>query len=180
MGNLFTTSKGDVTIRPAVPDDAAMLRALRLEALAEHPQAFAADPAVTAAGSVETWVERIIEYASDNAGIICVASTEEGLIGMMGLVRGHWPKTRHSGTMWGVYVKAGWRGLQVAEALIGECIAWARAQGLVVVKLGVVTTNTAAIRCYARCGFAVYGIDPQVIYYDDVFYDELLMARSVK
>jgi RimJ/RimL family protein N-acetyltransferase len=49
----------------------------------------------------------------------------------------------------------------------------------VVVKLGVITTNTPAIRCYARCGFTVYGIDPKVIYYDGVFYDELLMARPI-
>jgi ribosomal protein S18 acetylase RimI-like enzyme len=58
----------------------------------------------------------------------------------------------------------------VAEALVNECIAWAQAQGLVMVKLAVITTNTSAIRCYARCGFTIYGIDPKVIYYNDVFY----------
>jgi hypothetical protein len=46
------------------------------------------------------------------------------------------------------------------------------------VKLAVVTTNTPAVRCYARCGFAVYGIEPQAICYDGVFYDELLMAKQ--
>ena len=179
MSTQLTTSKGVVTIRPAVPEDAALLRELRLEALASHPEAFAADHASTAAGSVELWVERITKYALDNAGVICVASTENQLIGMMGLARGHWPKTRHSGTIWGVYVKADWRGFHVAEALVKECIAWARARGLVMVKLAVITTNTSAIRCYARCGFTIYGIDPKVICYNDVFYDELLMAKPI-
>lgn len=125
------------------------------------------------------WVERIAEYVLDNKGVICVASTENQLIGMIGLVRGHWPKTRHSGTLWGVYVKADWRGFYVAEALVKECITWAQAQGLVMVKLAVITTNTSAIRCYARCGFTIYGIDPKVIYYNDVFYKELLMAKPI-
>jgi RimJ/RimL family protein N-acetyltransferase len=44
-------------------------------------------------------------------------------------------------------------------------------------NLAVVTTNAAAISCYARCGFKVYGTEPQALYYDSVMYDELLMAR---
>jgi len=179
MSDLLTTTQGVITIRPAVTDDAALLRALRLEALANHPEVFAADHASTAADPAEVWVDLIAKYASDNRGVVCVASTENQLIGMMGLVRGHGPKTRRGGTIWGAYVKADWRGLHVAEALVNECTAWAQAQGLVIVKLGVVTTNTSAIRCYARCGFTIYGIDPKAIYYDDVFYDELLMAKSI-
>ena len=179
MSNLLTTAKGVITIRPAVPDDAPLLRELRLEALAGHPDAFGSDHASAAAEPVEVWVERIAKNASDHQGVICVASTENQLIGMTGLVCGNRPKTRHSGTIWGVYVKADWRGFQVAEALVQGCIAWAQAQGLVMVKLAVVTTNTAAIRCYARCGFTIYGLEPKVIYYNDVFYDELLMAKPI-
>ena len=33
MSNLFTTSKGVITTRSAIPDDAALLRELRLESL---------------------------------------------------------------------------------------------------------------------------------------------------
>jgi RimJ/RimL family protein N-acetyltransferase len=36
----------------------------------------------------------------------------------------------------------------------------------------------AAIRCYNRCGFTVYGVEPQAIRHDGVMYDELLMARQ--
>jgi RimJ/RimL family protein N-acetyltransferase len=43
----------------------------------------------------------------------------------------------------------------------------------------VITPNTPAIRCYARCGFEVYGVEPQAIFYDNVFYDELLMAMKL-
>jgi ribosomal protein S18 acetylase RimI-like enzyme len=170
--------KGNLAIRLAVPEDGARLRVLRLEGLAGYPEAFAADCAMTAAEPAEVWAERIAQYVREDAGVICVASTEGNeLVGMAGLARGHWPKTRHSGTIWGVYVQAEWRGLQVADALLEACMAWAQAHGVAIVKLGVSTSNVPAIRCYARCGFMVYGIEPQVISYDGVYYDELLMAR---
>ncbi len=179
MSNPLTTPKGPISIRPAVPADAASLLELRLEALTNYPAAFAADYAITAAQSSEFWVERITDNAVDDKGVICVATAEDQLIGMTGLLRGHWPKIRHSGTIWGVYVKPEWRGLHVAEALLDECIAWAKAQGVGMVKLAAITTNTPAIRCYARCGFTVYGIEPKAVCYDGVYYDELLLAKSV-
>ena len=175
----LVTSDDLVTVRPAIPADAERLRALRIEALADTPEAFAADYAAAVAEPVDAWAERIIRNSAQETGVICVAVIEDRLIGMMGLGCGHWPKTRHGGIIWGVYVTPGWRGHRVAEALLDECIAWARAHGLAVVKLGVITTNTPAIRCYARCGFTIYGIDPKVIYYNGGFYDELLMARPI-
>lgn len=179
MNHSLTTAKGPITIRPAVPADAALLRELRLEALANYPEAFAADYAITAAQSIEFWAERIIDNVVGDKGVICLATAEGQLVGMTGLLRGHWPKIRHSGAIWGVYVKPEWRGLHVAEALLDECIAWARAHGVEIVKLAAITTNTAAIRCYARCGFTVYGIEPKAVCYDGVYYDEVLMAKSV-
>jgi RimJ/RimL family protein N-acetyltransferase len=179
MSNELRTQHGIVTIRPAVPEDADLVFRLRLEALADYPPAFAADHAATEAASARAWEERITKNSQGDEGVICIASAEGQLIGMTGLARGHWRKTRHSGILWGVYVKAGWRGLGLAEALLEACLAWAQSQGLVVVKLGVITSNTPAIRFYARCGFTVYGLEPQVVFYDGVFYDELLMAKSI-
>jgi RimJ/RimL family protein N-acetyltransferase len=179
MAEQLITPKGTISIRPALRDDADALHALRVEALGAQPEAFAADLAAAQNDPVDLWTERITDYALNNYGVISVAWVEERLVGMTGLARGHWPKTRHSGSIWGVYVTPEWRGLRIGEALIGECLAWARTQGLAVVKLGVVTTNTSAIRCYARCGFTVFGVEPKAIFYDGVYYDELLMAKPV-
>lgn len=179
MSGLLATPKGDITIRAAVPDDAALLRELRIEALATHPQAFGSDVASAQARSVEWWVESIRNYAPENTGAIQVASWENQLIGMVGIVRETRPKTRHNGTMWGVFVKADWRGLRVADALVNACLTWAQTHGLLAVRLSVITTNTSAIRCYVRCGFSVYGVDPKVLFYDSVYYDELLMVKQI-
>ncbi len=39
--------------------------------------------------------------------------------------------------------------------------------------------HSATIRCYARCGFTVYSVDPQVIAVDGALYDELLMVKNL-
>ena len=105
MSNQVKSPKGVITIRIATLEDADLLRELRLDALAKHPEAFAADYAATAEESVEDWSKHIAEYELSKDGVICVASKENQLIGMTGFYRGHWPKTSHNGMIWGVYVK---------------------------------------------------------------------------
>jgi len=177
MSQLKTTPQVPISIRPATPDDAAAVRALRLEALTQNPTAFSADVTATAAEPPEAWAARIARYNQEQAGVICVAEASGGLVGMAGLVCGHWPKTRHRADIWGVYVKPEWRNRGIAEALLAECAGWARERGVFMALLGVVTINTPAIRCYARCGFQVYGIDPKTLCHDGIYYDELLMVK---
>jgi len=175
----ISTPRGTVTIRPALSADAAQVRSLRLEALANHPEAFAADYAITQAENDEAWLKRIAEYAQKEQGVICIATVGDQLVGMIGLIRGHWPKTRHNSVIWGVYVQPAWRGLLVAKTLVQASLAWAQAHGVQVVKLAVVTSNTAAVRLYALCGFRIYGLEPRVIYYGGDYYDELLVAKLI-
>ena len=104
---------------------------------------------------------------------------ENDLIGMCGIFRGDSPKTRHSAFIVSVYVKSEWRGLHITEELITSCADWARAHKIKILKLGVAATNTPAIRCYTRCGFTVYGVEPQAIYTNGTMYDELLMAHTL-
>ena len=112
------------------------------------------------------------------ADILSQAITGE-LIGMAALVRNDLAKTRHAGSIFGVYARPDWRGTGVADALLAACVAYAGVLGLRLVRLGVVTTNASAIRLYQRCGFSVYGVEPEAIQHDGVYYDELLMARRI-
>jgi RimJ/RimL family protein N-acetyltransferase len=179
MSLFVSTPNGNVTIRIATPDDATALFELRLEALSAHPEAFAADVEMTRRRGAQSWADSIANDTRDESGVIFIACEGEKLVGMSGIGRGHWPKTRHSATVWGVYVKPAWRGMRIADAIISECISWAARHGIVVLKLGVITTNQAAIRCYERAGFIVYGTDPKSIYLDGIYYDEYLMARMI-
>jgi RimJ/RimL family protein N-acetyltransferase len=179
MTDRFFTQKGDITIRMAAPGDAAALRELRLEALALHPEAFSADFAMTAAEGAEAWAERIAGYISSSSGAICIALAGDSLVGMTGIGRGHWPKTFHIGTIWGVYVNQEWRGYHIADQLLKGCVDWVKSNGVTVINLGVNLSNVPAIRCYSHCGFTIYGVEPRAIYHGGIYYDELLMARII-
>jgi len=155
--------------------DAATLRALRLEALQNKPEAFASDPEAESKDSVEDWEKRLA--ASD--GTIFIADAGSELAGMAGVGQYRHTKTRHNAIIWGVYVKPAWRGRKLARQLVEACVEWAREQGLRSVRLGVITTNPAAINSYIQAGFRVYGVEPEVIFHDGIYYDELLMIRDI-
>lgn len=172
------TISGKVTIRQAETKDSAAFRALRLEALRSHPEAFSADCAFNEAQPMAYWEGRLSALEGEhNKGMIYFAEHEDRLVGMCGVQRGDSPKTRHTAWIWGVYVADKWRGLRVAEHLIERSSNWAGEHGVTSLKLGVATNNSSAIRCYLRCGFTVYGVEPQAINIDGKLIDELLMVR---
>lgn len=174
---LLDTLRGEITLRQARVEDTSAFRALRLEALQDSPTAFSADYEINAARPESYFEDRLKELGE--GGTIYFAWHGENLLGMCGIHRGESPKTQHNALIWGVYVTPGWRGLGIASALIEHCIAWGQAHGVKVLRLGVSTNNKAALRCYERCGFKVYGQEPQALFYEGAMYDEFLMTRPV-
>jgi RimJ/RimL family protein N-acetyltransferase len=179
MVAVLNTASGAVAIRPTREEDAAAYRNLRLESLLAHPEAFGADYETSAARPIEYWQERMRSGAGGPQGITYLAEASGELVGMTALVRNELAKTRHWAHIFGVYVRPDWRRAGVADALLEACVGYARELGLRMVKLGVVTTNVAAIRLYQGCNFRIYGLEPEAIYHDGVYYDELLMARKI-
>ncbi len=167
-----------IVIRQTCEKDVEAFRALRLNALKSHPEAFGADYEANLARPMGEWLDHVRPDPENNSTVY-VAEYEDSLIGMTGIYRGKGPKARHSGFIWGVYVRGQWRGTRLADKLVSCCLDWAKEQQIHIVKLNVVTTNGPAIRCYHRCGFEVYGVEPQAIYYDGVYYDELMMAKRL-
>ena len=179
MITTIDTPRGAVTIRPTNADDAPAYRELRLQGLRDHPEAFGADYETSAARPIEYWQERMHSGAGGEQGITYVADAAGELIGMTALVRNDLAKTRHAGSIFGVYTRPDWHGTGVADALITACVAYAGVLELRLVRLGVVTANASAIRLYQRCGFQVYGVEPEALYVNGIYYDELLMARRI-
>ncbi|MCU7374089.1 GNAT family N-acetyltransferase [Paucibacter sp. O1-1] len=56
-------------------------------------------------------------------------------------------------------VDRAWRRSGAATALIGDAVAWARAEGLAGLMLETQDSNVAACRLYERCGFVLMGFD---------------------
>ena len=170
------TRLGSVVIREGVVSDAGQFRELRLHAIQDSPIAFPADYAIYVNHPMSFWENRL---KADEIGTIFFAEHENQLIGMMGIRRGESPKTKHSATIWGVYVRPEWRGLHIAESLIEACFGWARSKDVNIVKLGVTAASTSAVRCYQRCGFIIYGTEPKGMFYEGQYYDGYLMYRSL-
>ncbi|HSL44101.1 MAG TPA: GNAT family N-acetyltransferase [Anaerolineales bacterium] len=177
MKRSLTTSRGEILLREADPVDAVQFRDLRLGALQDSPAAFSADYQRNLSYPPKHWEDMLTMHADE--ATIFLAYHEDNLIGMTGIARGGSPKTRHSATVWGVYVKPEWRGLHIAEGLIRSCFDWAKARGIVIAKLGVATVNEAAIRCYERCGFKTYGIEPGALFHEGRYYDFHMMSCSL-
>ena len=172
------TNEKVLMIRQATKTDAQAFRKLRLEALNNHPEAFASDYQAELNKSPEDW-EKWVQGDDGNNAIIFLAYVDNQLAGMAGVFRGSFSKTQHNGTIWGVYVSHVYQRQGVGSQLIQSCIEWAQAREIDLLKLAVVNTNIAAIRFYADCQFQIYGIEPKAIHYNDRYYDELLMVREL-
>jgi ribosomal protein S18 acetylase RimI-like enzyme len=178
MNRSLQTPEGELLIRETTPMDAIQFRELRLYALQESPTAFSADYQKNLSHSTQYW-EELLTMNGDESTIF-LATHENSLIGATGIVRGGTPKTRHSATIWGVYVRPEWRGLHIAEALIASCLTWARDRKIVAARLGVSATNTSAIRCYERCGFKITGTEPRALYFDGKYHDFYTMYCALE
>lgn len=177
MNRSLTTSRDKIMIREASTADAIPYRELRLEALQDSPTAFTADYEMNLNQPAKYWEDRLTMDADEST--LFLGDHKGKLIGMTGVARGRSQKTKHSAWIWGVYVTPAWRGIRIAKELIHSCVTWAKAKKVVVVKLGVTSTNRSAIHCYERCGFSAYGTEPRAIFYEGEYYDELLMSRDL-
>ena len=177
MNHTFSTSRGNIVIREANPDDAVRFRELRLEALQNSPIAFSADYQKNFNHPPKYWEDLLTPQPDEST--IFISEHDNKLIGMTGVMRSNSPKTRHAVWIWGVYVTPDWRGLHIAEGLITACLNWAKERHAVLAKLGVAVVNEPAIRCYERCGFKVYGTEPRAVCYNGEYYDEYLMSINL-
>lgn len=163
---------GPATVRALIPSDAAAYRSLRLQALAEAPAAFSSSYEEESAYSLEIFRARI---PNDGASVILGAFAGNTLVGMAGFLASERVKTRHKGTLWGVYVQPDWRSRGLGKQLVGHVIAHA-ARHVLLLQAVVVTTNESARRMYHRLGFVPYGIERNALRIDSTFYDEELLV----
>jgi RimJ/RimL family protein N-acetyltransferase len=161
-----------INIRPLQPDEAAAYRAIRLEGLQLHPEAFGASFESEAAQSLDWFAERLGDRA------VYGAFRRGELVGVSGFYPQTTPKLRHKGVLWGMYVRPSSRGTGTAQALVERVIE--HAQGRVeLLHLTVVRTNDRARRLYTRAGFTEYGIEPRSLKVGETYHDEVLMVRDL-
>lgn len=148
-------------VRPAESDDWPKLRAIRLEALTDSPDAFGSTYAVAAKLSNYQWramIERSLYFLAERDGSV------------VGMVSGGL-NDRHPGTHWlyGMYVTPAARGTPTASLLVDAVVTWARSDGATELYLHVTSIAQRARAFYARMGFVETGTnfgmdrDPRLI-----------------
>ena len=136
--------------RRAVIGDEAILRALRLQAMADAPDAFGSTYERELARTVEDWRRWL------SPGVTFILEDSHGARGIV--AGGH-----DAGTATIVHLMAMWvhpeiRGSGAGDRLVEEVIAWAKAEGALTVQLEVVESNVRARRFYERNGFRLTGL----------------------
>lgn len=159
-----------ISIRQIGPDDAALYRAIRLQALLGDPRAFGSDH--------ETESQKPLEWYAQSARdcAVFIAFDDDTPIGMAGFFRAAGLKSRHIGYLFGVFVAPSGRRRGVGEGLIAAVIDHAKSE-VSQIRLAVGTYNHGAQALYQRHGFETYGTEPQSLLVDGEFIDEHLMVR---
>jgi ribosomal protein S18 acetylase RimI-like enzyme len=165
-----------LAVRRLTEHDAAAYRAVRLRALREHPEAFAASYEEEVEEPVERAAERLRPTSPDRV-MVLGAFLDGELVGITALVREWRQKVRHKASIAGMYVAPEARGQGVGKALLSAAITHARSLAeLEEVDLWVNTENAPAIALYTSLGFEAYCTEPRSIKAGDRYYDVLAMA----
>jgi ribosomal protein S18 acetylase RimI-like enzyme len=136
-------------VRPAEPDDWAVVREIRLRALAESPSAFASTLAREEAFGEEDWRRRL------QHGYCFLAQAGGRTVGTVaGFAEEDVPDEHHLVAMW---VEPAHRGTPAATELVEAVCRRAREDGAAAVRLWVVDGNERARRLYERLGFVSTG-----------------------
>ncbi|MBR0855156.1 GNAT family N-acetyltransferase [Bradyrhizobium liaoningense] len=156
-------------LRLLTPADAALYRAIRLEGLANHPEAFASTFEREHDKPLAWFEERLT--TSDVFG----AFVDGELVGVAGFRQEDGAKIRHKGVLWGMYVRPQARKSGTGRLLVDAVVAHA-AKRVEQLRLVVVSKNEAALRLYAAAGFAEYGREAKALKQGGRYYDEILMV----
>ena len=156
-------------LRRLTPDDAALYRDIRLEGLADSPDAFGS--------TLETEGQRpLTAFAARLADTYVIgAFSGSHLAGVAGFAVAAGPKHAHKGLLWGMYVRPADRGLGIGRRLVEAIIEHAR-EHVELLQLLVVSDNLPARRLYESFGFIEYGIERHATKYRGRYHDDVQMA----
>ena len=161
-------------VRRLEPNHFAIYREIRLEGLKNHPEAFSASWEVESARPASWWAERL------ETNIVLGGWIDDApLAGVVGFRMHGTTKIRHKGMLWGMYVRPDARGTGLAASLVQHVIELGR-PFLQDILLTVVASNAAACRLYRKAGFEQYGLEQRALKVGNDYYDEALMALSLR
>ncbi|WP_306203950.1 GNAT family N-acetyltransferase [Actinoplanes sp. RD1] len=153
---MTSTLAPTLTVHRVTPEDAARMRALRLEMLADSPLAFLESVAQAAARPHADYCRRIAQAATGEHLAQFVADPGGRLVGHAGGTV--LPEAPGATVVFAVYLTPAHRGRGVLASLIDAVAEWSLACGRDELMLEVVVGNDRAVRAYERIGFEDTGV----------------------
>lgn len=172
----------ELTIRPLEIDDFAMFLEIQREALVQSPELFGSDYEWFESLSILSKEQRYEKYMNFPYQYILGAVDDDGNIaGMIGYSSEDSSKTRHKGTVWGLFVRPEYRGKGIATIMVMSVLETAQDMlDVEQVQLAVSTQNEASYGLYLRLGFNVFGTELHAMKIGDSYVDEYHMVKFLK
>ena len=142
-------------IRRIRQDEGSPLRAFRLRAFAEAPDAFGTTLAEAERRPLTYWDDRARQDAVSGTSTVLLAVEGDSWCGMVGAVVE--PTSPDTAELISMFVAPECRRRGTAQALLDTVVQWARARGAAHLHLWVTTANTPARSLYTRAGFNATG-----------------------
>lgn len=160
-----------IIVRRITPDDAALLRRMRLAALLDTPDAFAKTHEEESTYPDSLWADRAADNAAGDEHTTFFAFDGQECVGLVG---GHQASNGDHVDLVSMWTDPAARGNGVGAALVAAVIEWAEDRP---VELWVTHGNDDAQRLYERCGFGETGAVAPLP--SDPCKDEIRMRRPV-
>ena len=160
----------DYIIRPAGPEDAAGITALRrMPGVFEHTAALPSERTAQ--------IQALLENLPQNQHFLVAVAPDNTVLGLVMLTVESNPRRRHAGGL-GIMVRTDCQGQGIGSALMNAALELADSWLMLRrVELEVYADNEGAIRLYQRFGFETEGRKREAAVKDGAYADILLMAR---
>ncbi len=156
-------------IRKLTIQDAAALKAIRLEAVQDSPASFMPNAEEIRARTIESFSQLLSNPQDAVYGVF----VESQLIAIAGLRRNSAEKLKHKANIFGVYTQAAQRNKGIARRLLLTLLEDAYSDSHIVqITLSVNTENNNAKALYYALGFELYGLEKNAMLVDGVFIHE--------
>ena len=166
-----------IDIRGLATDDWQNYKESRLRALRLAPTAYTSNYD-DQADYPDTFFQQRATFLPHN--FIFAAWQENQIVGTAGGFIEQETKRRHIGHIVGVWVEPEFRRQGIARDLTQAAIdQLKRHPDVTIIQIAATATNTGAVTLYESMGFERYGLEPQALQHEGVFYDEVTMAMPV-
>ncbi|MFC0469316.1 GNAT family N-acetyltransferase [Halalkalibacter kiskunsagensis] len=155
--------------------DVQMFKQIRLEALEEVPEAFAA--------SYEEEVDQphaFFEFKLNEETCFYGIFDYETLVGIVSLTQSKLLKMNHKAAIGSVYVAKEARGKGIGKKLLDHVIKTAHELGIEQLQLVVASKNERAKQLYESLGFHTYGFEERALKVNGEYIDEDYMMKFLR